>query len=55
VLSVVDQGSGFDVDSVKRGMGLENLESRAKSLGGEVSVRSVVGAGTLVEVVLPLG
>lgn len=55
VLSVVDQGSGFDVDSVKRGMGLENLESRAKRLGGEVSVRSVVGAGTLVEVVLPLG
>jgi signal transduction histidine kinase len=55
VLSVVDQGSGFDVDSVKRGMGLDNLESRAQSLGGEVSVRSVVGAGTLVEVVLPLG
>src|SRR5690606_17694872 len=55
VLSVVDQGSGFDVDSVKRGMGLDNLESRAKVLGGEVSVRSVVGAGTLVEVVLPLG
>jgi signal transduction histidine kinase len=55
VLSVVDQGSGFDVDSVKRGMGLDNLESRARSLGGEVSLRSVVGAGTLVEVVLPLG
>ncbi len=55
VLSVVDQGSGFVPDNVERGMGLDNLESRTKGLGGEVSVRSVVGAGTVVEVVLPIG
>ncbi|MFP3913381.1 MAG: sensor histidine kinase [Actinomycetota bacterium] len=55
VLSVVDQGSGFKPEEVRRGMGLDNLESRARGLGGEVSVRSVVGAGTVVEVVLPLG
>lgn len=54
VLSVVDQGKGFDPGAVERGMGLDNLESRARSLGGEVSLRSVVGAGTVVEVVLPL-
>lgn len=54
VLSVVDQGKGFKPDSVERGMGLDNLESRARLLGGEVSVRSVIGAGTVVEVVLPL-
>lgn len=54
VLSVVDQGKGFKPDSVERGMGLDNLESRARLLGGQVSVRSVIGAGTVVEVVLPL-
>ena len=34
-------------------MGLDNLEERAQRLGGEVSLRSVIGAGTIVEVVLP--
>lgn len=54
VLSVVDQGKGFSPASVKRGMGLENLEARASRLGGDVSLRSVLGAGTVVEVSLPL-
>jgi signal transduction histidine kinase len=55
VLSVTDQGTGFDVDGVTRGMGLENLGERTRRLGGELSIRSVVGAGTVVEVSLPLG
>jgi len=55
VLSVVDQGRGFSPDTVERGMGLENLEARASRLGGRVSLRSVLGAGTVVEVTLPLG
>lgn len=55
LLSVVDQGRGFKPDEVRRGMGLDNLEGRARQLGGQVSVRSVLGAGTVVEVVLPLG
>lgn len=55
VLSVVDQGKGFVPDDVVRGLGLDNLESRAERLRGEVSVRSVVGVGTVVEVVLPIG
>jgi len=54
VLSVVDEGKGFDPQSVKRGMGLDNLEERVRRLGGELSLRSVIGAGTVVEVVLPL-
>jgi signal transduction histidine kinase len=55
VLSVVDEGKGFDPENVERGMGLDNLESRARRLGGEVTLRSIVGAGTVVEVVLPIG
>ena len=55
VLSVVDQGRGFDVATVARGMGLDNLEDRAAHLGGELTIRSVPGAGTVVEVTLPVG
>ena len=55
VLSVIDQGRGFVLESVERGMGLDNLERRVKRLGGDLSLRSVVGAGTVVEVVLPIG
>lgn len=54
VLSVTDQGSGFDPSTVERGMGLGNLEARAIRLGGRLSLRSVEGAGTIVEVVLPV-
>jgi signal transduction histidine kinase len=54
LVSVIDQGNGFDPSTVERGMGLGNLEARAQRLGGKLSVRSVVGAGTVVEVVLPV-
>jgi signal transduction histidine kinase len=53
VISVVDQGSGFDLENVKAGMGLKNLSQRAAALGGWVDVRSVAGVGTVVEVLLP--
>jgi signal transduction histidine kinase len=53
VVSVVDQGTGFDPEGVEAGMGLKNLRSRAASLGGHVDIRSVPGVGTVVEIFLP--
>ncbi len=53
VISVVDQGSGFDPDGVKAGMGLKNLSQRATALEGHVEIRSVAGVGTVVEMLLP--
>jgi signal transduction histidine kinase len=55
VVSVTDQGNGFAPESVERGFGLDNLEARARRLGGDVSLRSVIGVGTVVEVTLPVG
>ncbi|CAN5626583.1 hypothetical protein BH23CHL7_BH23CHL7_19160 [soil metagenome] len=55
-LIIGDNGRGFD-PSVKRSKehhGLNNLKARADSLGGLLSVRSEEGAGTLVEVAVPL-
>ncbi len=53
VLSVEDDGSGFDARRV-RGLGLVGMEERVTHLGGTFAVRSVPGAGTKIDVELPL-
>jgi signal transduction histidine kinase len=54
MVRVFDYGSGFDPAAVSLGMGLTNLRARAGKLGGEVFVTSQPGAGTIVEVAIPL-
>jgi len=54
--SVVDDGQGFDVASMKRGAGLTNMEDRLDALGGELHISSSVGHGTAITGSLqPLG
>lgn len=55
LVSVADQGSGFDNDQVVAGLGLKNLRDRVTALDGESSIRSVPGVGTVVEVSIPAG
>lgn len=49
-LEVRDNGCGFDPSSsnMDGGMGFENMHARARILGGELSVSSASGKGTLV-------
>lgn len=54
LINVVDNGRGFDPEGVSSGMGLANLRSRAKRLGGDVYIRSEWGVGTSVEVEIPI-
>jgi signal transduction histidine kinase len=56
-LSVTDNGRGFDLASLTRHppadrLGLVGMRERANLLGGQVTVRSAVGHGTTVELVL---
>lgn len=53
VITVRDEGVGFDPNNVTRGMGLDNMEQRAAKGGGEVSVSSSLGEGTSVRLVMP--
>ena len=55
VLEIDDDGGGFDVEAVRSGgMGLGNLESRARSIGGRLQIASVSGEGTTVRVTIPV-
>ncbi|MDH3306013.1 MAG: GAF domain-containing sensor histidine kinase [Acidimicrobiia bacterium] len=50
---VADDGHGFDPATVRRGLGLDNLETRATGIGGTMELRSYPGAGTTVTFRLP--
>ncbi|MFI5940719.1 sensor histidine kinase [Streptomyces uncialis] len=51
-LEVTDDGGGFVVEE-SRGFGLDGMRKRLAELGGELTVTSSVGDGTLVLAVLP--
>jgi signal transduction histidine kinase len=53
VLTVDDDGKGFDPDAEATGMGLVNLRDRVAALGGELLVESVPGEGTTLAARLP--
>jgi signal transduction histidine kinase/ligand-binding sensor domain-containing protein len=51
-LLVKDDGRGYDPATVKPGNGLQNLSLRAAEIGGELTVKAVVGEGVEVELVV---
>ena len=54
-VSVVDQGRGFDPEQVSRGTGIErSIRARIAEQGGGVRIDSAVGAGTYVEISVPV-
>lgn len=58
ILSVGDDGKGFDIDEPKEqngqgGFGLTGMEQRIRLLRGELSVDSKQGQGTVVQVQIP--
>ena len=44
--TIRDDGAGFDVERTDAGAGLVNIHDRVGKAGGEIEVRSRVGAGT---------
>jgi tetratricopeptide (TPR) repeat protein len=55
-LEVADDGAGFDSGAVRSagGLGLASIEERARLLGGRCGITSAPGAGTRIEVTVPL-
>jgi signal transduction histidine kinase len=54
VLSIRDDGRGFDRAATPLGAGLQNMADRLAALGGTLTVRSRSGAGTTIEGHVPV-
>jgi PAS domain S-box-containing protein len=52
-LSVWDNGIGFEIGSISRGIGLSGMEERFDLLGGHLEINSAPGQGTHLKAVVP--
>jgi PAS domain S-box-containing protein len=55
-LTVKDSGAGFDAHEAMRGpgLGLTSMKERLKVIGGQLSIHSQLGRGTMIHAVAPL-
>ncbi|PWH83559.1 two-component sensor histidine kinase [Algibacter marinivivus] len=53
-LTIEDDGSGFDVNKAKSGIGLKNMNSRIKEINGTLSINSEKDIGTKVTIEAPI-
>jgi signal transduction histidine kinase len=53
VLTVRDDGLGFEPGDARSGFGLDGVQARAAEVGGDVQVRSEPGGGTTLVLVVP--
>jgi signal transduction histidine kinase len=53
VLMVEDDGVGFNIEKVEKGLGLKNIDARIKALGGSLLIDTQPGQGTSVTVEIP--
>jgi signal transduction histidine kinase len=53
LLSLTDDGRGFDANSAFDGLGLVGIKARVSSIGGQLSIRSAAGSGTTISVSAP--
>lgn len=49
-VDISDDGVGFDNLKVKNGIGLKNIRSRVKEIGGKLQLNSAVGGGTNINI-----
>ena len=53
-LSIKDNGAGFDLDSIKQGMGMTSMQERTELSGGTFTINSTPGSGTMIKVSWPI-
>jgi two-component sensor histidine kinase len=54
IVTVADNGAGFDPADINEGHGLESMHARAKALSGELQIMTNDGSGTTVLLKVPL-
>jgi two-component system, NarL family, sensor kinase len=53
VISVKDDGKGFEYNGKSSGLGIYNLKNRMATIGGEMVLDSALGKGTEIKLILP--
>ena len=54
ILSIADDGEGFDITNAANGNGLTNMRKRTEELQGEISIISESNRGTIIKLSLLL-
>ncbi len=54
ILSIVDDGKGFDTTNFRKGLGLSNISNRAGLFNGKVEIEAAPGQGCVLSVIIPL-
>jgi signal transduction histidine kinase len=53
LMSIEDDGDGFNVNKARKGIGLKNIDSRVSEIGGMAKVFSEINKGTKFEISIP--
>ncbi|MCB0383491.1 MAG: two-component sensor histidine kinase, partial [Psychroserpens sp.] len=53
LLSITDDGEGFDVNKSKKGIGIKNINARVMDLNGKVDFISKINEGTTINIKIP--
>lgn len=53
LLSITDDGKGFDVNKSKKGIGIKNINARVNDLQGTVDISSQLNKGTTIHIEIP--
>lgn len=53
-IQIADNGKGFEIQQIKKGIGLKNMEYRSKELNGQFSIESKQNIGTKINLSIPL-
>lgn len=54
ILTLSDDGKGFETSQVSRGQGLINMKTRAARLGGTIQIDTASGKGTTIQLILKI-
>lgn len=55
VIEIKDDGIGFNINSVSKGIGLKNIKERAKSIDSEIEIKSNTNEGTTIKLKVKIG
>jgi len=53
-VSLRDNGRGFDPEKANGGFGIQGIRERVQQMGGQFSIETTEGKGTLSSIVIPL-